>query len=113
MDKLFEEPRTHRLKDGSLVTRGRPKVQWARVSTTGKIHLVLHVIIRWNFHGGTYERPDVTFVLACGPQNHTLFPTDRVPGAVCARCDRKWIRLDNSIRDDIASSCNRPIDRED
>lgn len=90
---------THRLRDGSLVTNAKSRVRWARVSSTGKIHLIDKVIIRWNFHGGTFQNPDVTFVLACGPQNHTIFPLEyRIPGEVCSRCDRKGLHLDDPAR---------------
>lgn len=82
------EPKTYRTRDGRLVTRGESKVKWARLSRTGRVHLIEGVIVRWNFHGGTMERPDVTFVALCGPQRHDVIPApchdsmDR-----CLRCD--------------------------
>lgn len=99
MSALFEEPATHRLKDGSLVTRASSRVEWAQVSRTGKVHHIKGVVIRWNFMGGTREKPDVTFVLTCGPQNHTIYPVyDPTMGNVCARCDRHAVRLASSSK---------------
>lgn len=97
MSRLWpDDQATYRLKgpkgDSWLVTRGTPKVKWARIASGGRIHRVTQVIIRWNFYGGTYEKPDVTFVIACGPQRHTIEPVMvAFPNLwdVCARCDSK------------------------
>lgn len=76
---------------GRLVTRARSKVTWGRITPRGRVHRVEYVIVRWNFNGGTWERPDVTFVLACGPQRHAIIPAaiHDAAGERCARCDNK------------------------
>lgn len=74
---------------GHLVTRARSRVTWARITPKGRVHRVQYVIVRWNFNGGTWDRPDVTFVLACGPQRHAVIPAaiHDAAGERCARCD--------------------------
>jgi hypothetical protein len=75
--------------DGRLVTRARSRVPWARITPRGRVHRVQYVIVRWNFNGGTPDRPDVTFVLACGPQRRAILPAaiHDAAGDRCARCD--------------------------
>jgi hypothetical protein len=84
---------THRFHDGSLATHGRSKVEWAQIAPRGRVHRIVGVIIRWNFMGGTREKPDVTFVAACGPQRHAIYPK---PNACqwerCARCETATTR---------------------
>lgn len=81
---------THRLREGWVVTRGKSKIKHARISSTGKVHIIKDVIIRWNFYGGTREKPDVTFVLLCGPQTHHPQPALGFrPHDLCARCGNK------------------------
>lgn len=84
----WERP-TYRGSDGSLATRGRARFQFARITPAGRVHKVVGVIVRWNFLGGTRDRPDVTYVLACGPQRHAVAPVHGSPDpwTVCARCD--------------------------
>jgi len=93
MTRRFDPDKaTHRFADGKLATQAKSKHEWGRISTTGKIHKVSAVIIRWNFNGGTFERPDITYVMECGPQRHTLLPVDIAWATleqVCARCDSK------------------------
>lgn len=85
---MIEDKATHRFNNGDLATRGGSKVNWARITRNGKVHRIVGVIVRWNFMGGTFEKPDVTFVLACGPQRHILVPDENpLPLDVCARCD--------------------------
>lgn len=63
-------------------------MDWARITPRGRVHRIVGVVIRWNFLGGTWERPDVTFVLACGPQRHAILASPEPhPLEVCARCD--------------------------
>lgn len=68
----------------------KPKVRWARVSHTGRVHRVQVVIIRWGTLGGTWEKPYVTACLACGGQYRLsqLLPAAPEPGTVCARCEK-------------------------
>lgn len=88
-----EDKATHRMRDGSLATHATSKIKWARISHGGKVHRVEHVIVRWNFKGGTRDKPDVTFVMACGPQRHNILPSINEPYlARCARCDSKCPR---------------------
>lgn len=90
---------THRMTNGWLATHAKAKCEWARISRNGKIHRVEQAIIRWNYYGGTWEKPDVVFVMACGPQRHSGFPVSN-PDVLdmCARCDSKNI--------------SRPLDRQ-
>ncbi len=84
---------THRSNDGALSTRAKPKFEWARFSAQGKVHRIDSVIIRWNFLGGTPQKPDVTFLAICGPQRHSVIPvTDPSYSLVCIMCDRVLIR---------------------
>lgn len=77
-------------KETWTVTHGKSKIKYARISATGKVHVVLRVIIRWNFYGGTREKPDVTFTLACGPQTHHPIPAPGFhPHEMCARCENR------------------------
>ena len=79
---------THRFRDGTLATKGRSRIEWARLSRYGRVHAITGVVIRWNFHGGTWERPDVTFVALCGPQRHQVIPAPcHDPLDRCLRCD--------------------------
>lgn len=81
---------THRFRDGNLATAGRSRVEWASITPSGRVHHVENVIVRWNFLGGTPEKPDVTFVLTCGPQRHAVIPRPQHDAlARCARCDSK------------------------
>lgn len=90
MDKSVwaDNANTHRFHDGSLATSGTSKIKLARITCNGKVHKVQKVIIRWNFMGGTFEKPDVTFVMLCGLQRHVVFPAPNTPySAMCVRCD--------------------------
>ena len=88
--EFLPEKHTHRFANGDLVTTARSRVEWSRVSLSGKVHRVDSVIIRWNSHGGTREKPDMTFVMACGPQRHILIPAPQHDlRERCARCDSK------------------------
>ena len=85
-----------------IASIARPRFNHAQISVSGKIHMVTHVIIRWNFLGGTYTHPDVTVCLACGPQSHWVHPVWTLeyvcPSSMCARCrnyegQERWRRL--------------------
>ena len=85
---------------GELVSWARPKVGYVRVSPTGRVHRVRYVIIRWNFMGGTRERPQMSVVLACSQQyglRQVIAVTTSqhhldASGPYCARCARADIR---------------------
>lgn len=88
-----KEPVTERQRFG-LVTRGRSRVQWARITSGGKVHHIQGVIIRWDFRGGTREKPDVTFMASCGPQKHAILPApDHALIERCVRCENLYGRL--------------------
>lgn len=77
-----------RFVGGRLVTHADSKIQNARIAPYGRVHRVTHVILRWNFMGGTHNKPDMTFVMACGPQRRHIHPVPVVdPCDMCARCD--------------------------
>jgi hypothetical protein len=80
----------HRFGNGNLVTRAKSKVKWAQIAPGGRVHFINEAIIRWNFHGGTFAKPDITYVALCGPQRHHLFPVcNPEPRDICARCDAR------------------------
>lgn len=84
----------HRHRTLGLITEGRPKYRWAKLSLSGKVHYVEKVLIRWETSGGTFSKPDVTFLMACGPQRHDILPiTDHRMMDRCARCDNRFHAL--------------------
>lgn len=87
MTTKADEPATHRLANGEVITWAKPRFTHIQARRYGAIHLVREVIIRWNFLGGTREKPDVSVVLLCGPQarSGTTF-TDPPKGATCRSC---------------------------
>lgn len=91
MNNYFDPNATHhRFGNGNLVTRATPKVRWAQIAPGGRVHYIQTAIIRWNFNGGTPEKPDITYVTLCGPQRHHLFPVcNPEPRDICARCDAR------------------------
>jgi hypothetical protein len=76
---------------GSLVTWARARFQFARLGVgNGRVHIITGAIVRWNFLGGTWHKPDLTFVTACGPQRHQVIPvTNPSPLEVCIRCENR------------------------
>jgi hypothetical protein len=89
--RLWDDKATHRFRTGELATHATPKVRWGRISPHGRVHYISWAIIRWNFMGGTFEKPDITYALLCGPQRHTVFPDEQHPVSErCARCDNKY-----------------------
>jgi hypothetical protein len=97
VDKPWDKP-TFRFSDGKLVTRGRARFEFARLSDTGVVHTVDAVIVRWNFMGGTREKSDVTWMMLCGPQTRQPIRVTRpmLYGRLCSRCENRRIRIRES-----------------
>lgn len=84
-----------------LIGRGDPNFSYYR--TTGVMHMVESVIIRWRGMGGALDRPNISVISHCGRQEDlnyvSAYPTSdnvRHPLAafgICARCEKRVQKL--------------------
>lgn len=85
----------------TTATFARPKHHWVTLDGGGKVHYLKEVIFRWNFRGGTRERPQISYVTQCSRQIDDSHPPiawpgmgiDRDPGPkACKQCLRDLLK---------------------
>jgi hypothetical protein len=55
---------SHDYRGKWLIGHGDPNFQFYR--TSGRVHIVESMVIRWRGMGGTVEKPNVTVIAHCG-----------------------------------------------